>query len=310
MRRFLKRLFLFASIPATVAVAWTAFVVAMDRHSYVKALQMAEGETVLVCGDSQTKDALDPAAIKGLRNFSTAATTCDQDAMRLSDMLDANEGKVRYVLLDASPLKIGYDVSTPVSELNAARVHMLLHVYHLRDGRRPFGSVLALWRDVVFTRKFNEFRKSIIRRKPWRSSMAGGFDPSKESGFSSRKHANLAWADVADKAKRLNSRPPASAGLQFFANLEEQVALVRSHGATPVITTMPLSGHLREAIEKDRLEAFTRETSALAKRLGVEYLDYLGMDLPEDCWHDANHLNSRGAEAFSARFEADFSGRR
>ena len=84
MRRFLKRLLLFAAIPAVIAVAWTVFVVVMEYRSYVGALTLAEGETMVVCSDSQTKDALDPAIIPGLRNFSTAATTCDQDAMRLN----------------------------------------------------------------------------------------------------------------------------------------------------------------------------------------------------------------------------------
>ena len=37
--------------------------------------------------------------------------------------LAENPGRVRRVLLDVSPLKIGYDISRPVSELNAARVH-------------------------------------------------------------------------------------------------------------------------------------------------------------------------------------------
>lgn len=305
MRRFLKRLFLFAAIPTAVAVGWTAFVVAMDRRSYVRALPLAEGETTVVCGDSQTKDALDPAVIPGLRNFSTAATTCDQDAMRLKDVLAANPGKVRRVLLDVSPLKIGYDFSRPVSELKAARVHALIHLYHFHESRRPLGSVLALWRDVVFTRKFNEFRKSILRGKPWRSSMAGGFDPSAGAGFVSRKLRKLAQTDADEKAARVNGRPPVSVDLPLFAMLEGQVAEVRAAGAEPVITTMPLSGPLREAIDPARRAAFTREVQALARRLDVVYLDYLELDLPLACWHDGNHLNRDGAKAFSERFARD-----
>ena len=305
MRRFLKRLFFFAAFPTVIAVVWTTFVVVMDRCSYVRALPLAEGETVVVCGDSQTKDALDPARIPGLRNFSTAATTCDQDAMRLADVLAANPGKVRRVLLDVSPLKIGYDISRPVSELNAARVHALIHVYHFHDNRRPFGSVLALWRDVIFTRKFNEFRKSILRGKRWQSSLVGGFDPSKGKGFLDKKTADLAREDVTEKAARVNDRPPVTSELPLFGILEEQVARVRAAGAEPVITTMPLSGPLREAIDPARRAAFTREVQALARRLGVVYLDYLELDLPLECWHDANHLNRDGAATFSERFARD-----
>ena len=305
MRRFLKRFFLFAAFPAVVAVVWTTFVVVMDRRSYVRALPLAEGETVVVCGDSHTKDALDPARIPGLRNFSTAATTCDQDAMRLADVLAANPGKVRRVLLDVSPIKIGSDLSRPVSELHAARVHALIHVYHFRDNRRPFGSVLALWRDVIFTRKFNEFRKSILRGKRWRSSMVGGFAPDRHRGFLEKKTAALALKDVAEKAARVNGHPPATPGLPLFGILEEQVERVRAAGAEPVITTMPMSPPLREAIDPARRAAFTREVQALARRLGVTYLDYLELDLPLEYWHDANHLNRAGAEVFSERFARD-----
>ena len=305
MRRFLKRLFLFAAFPAVIAVVWTAFVVVMDRCSYVRALPLAEGETIVVCGDSQTKDALDPAIIPGLRNFSTAATTCDQDAMRLADVLAANPGKVRRVLLDVSPLKIGYDISRPVSDLNAARVHALIHVYHFRENRRPFGSVLALWRDVIFTRKFNEFRKSILRGKRWQSSLAGGFDPSTQKGFLKKKTAALARKDMEDKMARVNGRPLVTSELPLFGILEEQVAQVRAAGAEPVITTMPLAAPLREAIDPMRLAAFTREVQALARRLGVVYLDYLELDLPLEYWHNGNHLNRAGAEVFSERFARD-----
>jgi len=305
MRRFLKRLLLFALTPAAIAFTWTAFVVAMDHHSYTQGLKLAEGESIVVCGDSQTKDGLDPAIVKGLHNCSTAATTFDQDAMRLADVLEANPGKVRYVLLDASPLKVGSDMTRPVSELNAGRVHSLLHFYHFRDNRRPYGSVLALWRDVVFTRKFNEFRKSILRGKPWHSSMLGGFDPSDGCGFTSRRHRERAWKDVEGKAARFNSYGAASPELPFFVNLEEQVGRVRSAGAVPVLTTMPLSGHLRKAMNGARLADFTREMESLAKRLDVKYLDYLQLDMAEEFWHDANHLNRAGAGKFSVQFNTD-----
>ena len=68
---------------------------------------------------------------------------------------------------------------------------------------------------------------------------------------------------------------------------------------------MPLSGPLREAIDPARRAAFTREVRALARRLGVTYLDYLELDLPLECWHDGNHLNRTGAAVFSERFARD-----
>ena len=115
----------------------------------------------------------------------------------------------------------------------------------------------------------------------------------------------MARADSDEKAARVNDRPPVTSELPLFGILEEQVARVRAAGAEPIITTMPLSGPLREAIDPARRAAFTREVRALARRLGVTYLDYLELDLPLEYWHDGNHLNRAGAAVFSDRFARD-----
>lgn len=314
MQRFLTRMFLFAAVPLSLGVAWTAYVVFMDYRSYTAALKLPEGTVIAVCGDSQTKDALDPALIPAFANFSTAATTCDQDILRLSDLLVTNPGKLKYMLLDVSPLKVGYMDETlrkppqppkPVSELNAGRVHSLLHFYHITRNRRPLGSIGAIWRDVVCVRKYNEFRKSILRGKKWRSSMAGAFDPGKEKGFLDARYRERAMSDVLEKAERVNRRDPARLDLPIFSILSESAGLVRAAGAEPVITTMPLSRHLRDAIAPGKLVDFSKSVREIALRLGVPYLDYLTLDLPDECWHDGNHLNRHGAAVFSPRFAAD-----
>jgi hypothetical protein len=306
MKKFLSYAILFLGMPAVLGAVWTAFVVTMDYRSYMGALPAPSGATVAVCGDSQTKDALDPSIVPGLFNFSTAATTCDQDILRLQDLLVANRGKFKYVLLDVSPLKVGYSTERPVSELNAARVHALLHFYHLPVNRRDFGSVGALWRDVICTRKYNEFRKSILRGRPWRSSMAGAFAPDKEKGFLNPKYKAKALEDAKEKADRVNRRPPATPSFPIFGILAESVGLVRASGAIPVLTTMPLSAALRREMDPVRLAAFRAATQTVARRLDVTWLDYLGTDLSDELWHDCNHLNRDGAKAFSTIFAKDF----
>ena len=306
MKKFIFHAILFLALPIVLGVGWTIFVVAADYRSYMGALAAPPEATVAVCGDSQTKDALDPALVPGLFNFSTAATTCDQDFLRLADLLVANRGRFKYVLLDVSPLKIGYSTEKPVSELNAARVHALLHFYHLPVNRRDIGSVGALWRDVVCTRKFNEFRKSFLRGRPWRSSMAGMFAPDKEKGFVNPKYRAKALVDAKEKAGRVNGRPPASPSLPVFSILAESVGLVRAAGATPVLTTMPLSPALRGEMDPVRLAAFRASVQTVAKRLGVAWMDYLGADLEDGLWHDGNHLNRDGARVFSKMFVEDF----
>ena len=305
MKKFISYAIFFLALPFVLGVAWTTFVVVADYRSYTGALAAPPEATVAVCGDSQTKDALDPALVPGLFNFSTAATTCDQDFLRLADLLAANRGQFKYVLLDVSPLKIGYSTEKPVSALNAARVHALLHFYHLTANRRDIGSIGALWRDVVCTRKFNEFRKSILRGRPWRSSMAGAFAPDKEKGFLNPKYRAKALADAKEKAGRVNRRPPASPAIPLFGLLAESVGLVRAAGAVPVVTTMPLSPALRGAMDPVRLAAFRAAMQTVAKRLDVVWMDYLGVDFADELWHDGNHLNRDGARVFSKMFADD-----
>ena len=305
MTKFIFYSILFLALPVILGVAWTACVVVADYRSYTGALAAPPEATVAVCGDSQTKDALDPTLVPGLFNFSTAATTCDQDFLRLADLLAANRGRFKYVILDVSPLKIGYSTEKPVSALNAARVHALLHFYHLTANRRDIGSIGALWRDVVCKRKFNEFRKSILRGRPWRSSMAGAFAPDKEKGFLNPKYRAKALADAKEKAGRVNKRPPASSTIPLFGLLAESVGLVRASGAVPVVTTMPLSPTLRGAMDPVRLAAFRAAMQTVAKRLDVVWMDYLGVDFADELWHDGNHLNRDGARVFSKMFADD-----
>ena len=306
MKRFLLKLFLFLTPPAILGGGWTVFVAAADYRSYSSALAAPDGAEVLVCGDSQTKDALDPSIVPRLFNFSTAATTCDQDFMRLCDLLEANRGKFKYVLLDVSPLKIGYNPSRPVSELNAARVHALLHLYHISSNARPFGSLGALWRDVICIRKFNEFRKALLRGKPWRSSMAGAFAPDKAKGFLDPKFRTKALADIEEKAMRVNSRPPADESLPLFDILGKSIGIVRTYGAKPVVTVMPLSKPLLQRIDPDRLAAFEDAVLDVSRHMDVELIDCLRCDLPDELWHDGNHLNKDGAKVFSAIFAEKF----
>ena len=174
MKRFVFRLLLFLSIPVLLLGGWTVFVVVMDRQSYVAALALPPGCDVAVCADSQTRDGLNPAFMPELYNFSTAATHPDQNLMRLKDLLVRNPGRLRYVLLDVTPIHVGFDERTaPLSEAGSARVHALLHAYHWRTAVRPVGSAAALFRDVILVRKFNEMRKALKRKVPYRSPLAG-----------------------------------------------------------------------------------------------------------------------------------------
>ena len=304
MKRFVGRVLLLLSFPVLLLGSWTAFVVCVDRRSYLKSLEVPSGCDVVVCSDSQTRDGLDPAFMTNLFNFSTAATHPDQNLMRLRDLLARNPGRIRHVLIDVTPIHVGFDERvSPLSDAGSARVHALLHLYHWHDSERPLGSAALLFRDVVLVRKFNEMRKSLRRKYPYRSSLAGGFYSAKTCGFS--EFPEKAEADLAEKARRFNAKQPLSTSSRLMDLMRESAKVVRAAGAEPVFLTTPVSPRLVETFNKEKVMALTNGVAALAAELRAPYLNYLALDLPEKYWHDANHLNLSGAEVFTKRIAAD-----
>ena len=304
MRRFVLRMALFLAIPAFLAGMWTTIVVFMDYRSYRTSLTLPPGCDIAVCADSQTRDGLNPAFMPGLYNFSTAATHPDQNLMRLKDLLARNLGRLRYVLLDVTPIHVGFDERTvPLSEAGSARVHALLHAYHWRETARPVGSATALFRDVILVRKFHEIRKTLKRKIPYRSSLAGGFFAVKTAGFVDCPEK--AAADMNEKARRFNAKPPLAPSMRIVDILRESVCAIRAAGAEPVFMTTPISSRLRAAFDPTKVQALTNGVAALAAEMDAPYLNYFALDLPMTGWRDANHLNLEGAEVFTKRVAKD-----
>lgn len=308
MKKFTSSILAFASIPCGAALLWSVFVVSLDYRSYRASLTCPAGRDIAVCGDSQTRAALDPDVIPRLFNFSTAATHPDQNYLRLLDMLDANPGKFRYVLLDITPLHVGFDESaSPLSEAGSARVHALIHCYRWSESRRPLGSATLLFRDVVLDRKFNEIRKALRRGRQYRSSLAGGFYAADKAGFSENREEAMSHALAL--AGRFNGKKPFSRNERVVGLLKASVAAVRAAGVKPVVITTPLAPAALRRMDPGKIYSFTNEVAAVARSLDVRYLDCLALDLPESCWRDANHLNKKGAVAFSRKFGELFPGR-
>lgn len=304
MKRFLLRILLFLSLPFSVAVIWTTVVVALDLQAYRASLSVPVGCDTLVCADSQTRASLNPEIISNLFNFSTAATHPDQNFLRLLDVLEVNRGKIKYVLLDVTPLHVGFDERmSPLSEAGSARVHAFVHIYRWRDSQRPLGSAIRLFRDVVFVRKPNEIRKAIKRGNPYRSSLSGGFYSAKHSGFMDCPEKALNYAEkMADK---FNGKSGFSCGERTVDILKASVSAIRKAEACPLLMTTPIAYPALMRMEKEKLFAFTNGLAVVAADLGIPYLNHLSENIPEECWRDANHLNEKGAERFSVIFKRE-----
>lgn len=107
--KFISRVLMFLSIPAVLLGGWAVFIITLDYHSYHSSLPVPEGRDIVVCGDSHSKDCIDPDCFLRLHNFSTAASDPEQNYLRLKDVLKTNTSNLKYVLLDITPLQLGFN---------------------------------------------------------------------------------------------------------------------------------------------------------------------------------------------------------
>lgn len=86
--------------------------------------------------------------------------------------------------------------------------------------------------------------------------------------------------------------------LPWFARLREAV---EADGRRLVLFRAPLREDYRAALAAgDGADVWASGAEA---RRGLTLLDYSELPLPADCWHDADHLNARGATAFTQELE-------
>lgn len=307
IRKFLLQLLLTASFPCAGMLLWCVFVITLDYRSYHSLIVLPECCRIVICGNSQSRDALDPLFFPLLHNCSAAATTEDQNFLRLKDVLDANAGNdsLQYVLIDVNCKMIGQgEMTVPLSDGGAERVHALLHFYHIRDAKRPLGSVIRLIRDVVILRKFNELRKTLLKGRAYRSPLAGGFSRVLTRGF--LEHPEKAESDTKRKADAFNSTNPFECSTRLAEILRDSCALVREYGREPVFISTPISSMLIQKLDSSRVDAVTNGVAAIARECGTAYFNYMSTPFPVDCWRDANHMNVKGAERFTRQFKVDF----
>lgn len=303
--RFIVKTVAFFALPVFLFSGWAVFIIFLDYTSYVESLKVPAEKDIVVCCDSQTKDSLDPSLFPRLFNFSTAASTPDQNLLRLRDLMKTNQGKLKYALVDVTPLHTGYDERIePLADMDSPRVHALLHFYHYRETTRPFGSLTKLFRDVILVRKFHEFRKAIKKGRSFRSSLSGGFDPVKTKGF--LDYPEKARKYLLYRAKKCNANPHYSGTSRLAELLRKQAEEIKKAGMRPLFMTTPVSPMMRKKLDAGALAALTNGVTELAEECGAPYFNYIMCDFPVECWRDANHMNISGASALTKMFRSDF----
>ena len=299
MRRFLHRITIFALISITLLGGWTAVLVGIELHRYRNELKMPPGAHVLVCGDSQPAHALDPARWPGLFNFSLDATLLDQSRMKTADILAANPGRVDMLILDISPWKYyGNDPAAALEDEGAAAAQFLVNILHWRDNRRPFRGLVKILRDTLLVKKTSRLNRLFSKKRPYRSSLCGGYVKTDKAHFLDQ--SEIVPFNIRRLTTRIAVAPKAGEGTATFNEWRLTIDLARRNGVKDIVLiTTPFHQALRDAIGKERLDAFKTAVRAFAREIGCPYRDFLEMPLPNAAWRDANHLNEVGAALFT-----------
>lgn len=302
MRKFIVAVALFALIVlGTVGGFCVAEIWAEIAH-YRKELKAPVGATVFVCGDSRTEVGLNPELWPELFNFSLSGRPFDQTYLTALDILEANPGKMRTMLIDVSPEGMGHDYGASVGAMPNGKC-LLLYFLHWRDQLRDMTGVCGLFRDIMVERRLKLLRRVARGRKRFSSSLVAGYQPMKGNWKSSNPTAyrkRIAYIGQLTRGA-LSDR---SSCANYYKLLERTIDMARERGLEVVLLTAPWHADQVQEAGADRLRKFAEGVADFAAAHGCRYLDLSTMQLADECWRDANHVNVQGAVAFTEAVRA------
>lgn len=266
------------------------------RH-YRQELVAPADATVFVCGDSRTQMDLDPAHWPELFNFSASGRPVDQTYLTAKDIVVANPGKFRTMLVDISSETAGADYEASIGEMTSSK-YFLLYLLHAEDRLRSFRGIVGVLRDSMVKERLKLVRRVLRGKRAFRSSLASGHRNHDErwKQSSPERFNNLAkhWTERAGKV----FDDPASR-TRYWELLDRLIRWGKSQGLEVVLLTPPWHADLICRSGVDRVRRFTAYVDGYARTRGLRYLNFIDAPFPEEQWLDGNHLNSRGAESFT-----------
>ena len=297
MKKFIYRVFLFAGIIAIVFGVWGTMILSMEISAYHRELVMPEGRDILVCGDSQPEHALDPSVWPRLFNFSRTATAMDQRYMKLLDLYRANPSRIKVLLLDISIIKYyageGY-LSKILRDDGTYDKQFLIHFLHPNANKRSLEGLSIIFRDALLCKKTKLAWRVLRGKRSYESSIGGRFLSCDKFGFIDNDEEVRRYAEeLATSAK--TDRP----NELFLDYLNKIIELAISNKSKVILFATPIHNELTKHFSKEQLIRFDKDMESLANSKSIHWLNFTDVQLPDDCWRDANHLNFKGAKEFS-----------
>lgn len=305
MKRFVTRFLLFASAVALTLGGICALEIVAELKAYRQELVAPEGATVAVAGDSQLAMGVDSVAYPEFFNFSTHGKSLDQSWLSLLDIVDANPGRIRTVILDVTPANaVGFGAR--ISDMGYASQYYLLHYLHPQENIRDLSGAIKVMRDNMVGRRLRLLSRALRGKKTFRSSLFGSFTP--DTPVLSRTNPAGYRAMLVGKVGEVRANLPIPPDSALFGILDGVVAL-REKGVDVVLITSPWCAELRTACDQERLDGFFALLRDYAGRKGVRYLNLFDVPLDPECWRDGHHLNAKGAREFTRFLQAALAGR-
>ncbi len=304
MKRFLVKLSFFAFCVVVIFGGWSAALLIAEHMSYQKEIVMPKDAHILICGDSHTEAALDPTHFPGLYNFSQSACELDQSYLKLIDFFRANPGKIKTVIIDVSPLQLYCnDVTMPLVDAGSCAMLFLLHCYHPAESHRSLDGIVGIFRDTILAKRTRALWKTIRKKRPYKSSLKGGYIASEKQGFVFIKDKVV--KEMRNCANEINTSWHLTENVPIVQEVLKMIRLAKSNGAEVVLMTTPLHREFTQMIDKKRLDDFFALLNQIAARESLRYVNCLYWDFPDEQWRDGNHLNKYASEEFTKKIKLE-----
>lgn len=297
MKRFLLKVLLYIALTVGVIGGLCAWEIGAEILAYRRELVAPEGASILLCGDSQFGNAVDPAVAPAFFNFSAHGRALDQSYLIMRDALRANRGRIRTAIVDVSPAAATWPLDEPIEKMTFSGNYWLIHYLHPAENTRDLSHGLSVVRDCLVGRRLRLAWRAIRGKVEFHSSIYGHFTPEAEQN----KAMNPALYEglLRQKAELTDGAWNITDDALMFVFLEKMRVLAAEEGVTFKVVTTPWHRDLITRCGEANLDRFVAKLSSWCAAHAVPYVSFLKNAYPEPCWRDANHLNVAGARFFT-----------
>lgn len=299
MKRFVTRFATFALLVFATVGGFCALELAAEIRAYRRELIAPSHATVFVCGDSRTEWSLNPEEWPNLFNFSVSGRPLDQTFLTALDILQANAGRFRTLLVDVSVETTNLDYDLPIGCMMGGAKQFLVYFLHRDETMRDYSGSLRLARDLMVDRRLRHIWKVIRGKTRFCSSLASGYNRIdlclKQSSPERFARRLTEWTG---ERKHASYWDP-SGRVRYFELLNRLLDMAQEFGVEVVLLTPPYHPDLIRTVGHENVRRFASVIRKYAQSRNCRYFDLSEKAYPDSFWTDEVHLNSKGAVAFS-----------